>query len=312
MSTIIVCDIANKIKTTLGANKMKLQSLKYFVSLAGTKSYTKSAEECFITQPALSRSISELENKLGCRLFIRNSRFVDLTDEGEVCLAEAKKILKHCDMLIEKVTNTSQQFKNPVKIGYVIYGHLALFNKKLGQIPNSNIIKIETEYDSLAKTIEKLMSDEIDMAIVPEASKTNFNNINAFKLQNSQLYVLVPNKNNLFHNTFVDFNDLKNQKFIGWCPNETPIINDSHSAVCERNGFKPEFVAYGKKMGDIMTLSILHNALGFASCKLTVVDSEEFKLIPVSDSEESFGLLCIWKKNHKNPSINKLIQLLEE
>ncbi|MDF2615529.1 MAG: hypothetical protein K0Q47_184 [Sedimentibacter sp.] len=61
-----------------------------------------------------------------------------------------------------------------------------------------------------------------------------------------------------------------------------------------------------------MTLSILHNALGFASCKLTVVDSEEFKLIPVSDSEESFGLLCIWKKNHKNPSINKLIQLLEE
>nr|WP_300093505.1 LysR family transcriptional regulator [Sedimentibacter sp.] len=289
---------------------MKLQSLKYFVSLAGTKSYTKSAEECFITQPALSRSISELENELGCRLFTRSSRSVDLTEEGEVCLAEAKKIIRHCDILVEKVTNTNQQFKKPVTIGYVIYGHLALLNKKLSQIPNSHTIKIETEYDSLAKTKEKLMSDEIDMAIVPETSITSFNNFNAFKLQKSQLYVLVPNKNNLFHRNFVNFNDLKNQKFIGWCPDETPLINDSHSMVCEKNGFKPEFVAYGKKLGDIMTLSILHNALGFASCKLAVVDQEEFKLIPVSDSDENFGLLCIWKKDQNNPSINKLMQLL--
>ena len=294
---------------TSGATNMKLQSLKYFVNLAGTKSYTRSAEECFITQPALSRSISELENELGCRLFERNSRSVELTEEGKVCLVEAKKIIKHCDALVEKVTNANQQFKNPVKIGYVIYGHLAVFNKKLSQIPDSNTIKIETEYDSLARTNEKLMSDEIDMAIIPEASITSFNNFNSFKLQKSQLYVLIPNKNELFHRNFVNFNDLKNQKFIGWCPDETPLINDSHSMVCEKNGFKPEFVAYGKKMGDIMTLSILHNALGFASCKLAVVDQEEFKLIPVSDSKENFGLLCIWKKDQKNPSINKLMQL---
>jgi len=164
----------------------------------------------------------------------------------------------------------------------------------------------------LIKTSEKLLSDEIDMAIIPEAFITNFNDIKAYKLQNSQLYVLVPSKNTLFNRTHVNFIDLKNQKFIGWNPDETPLINDSHSKVCEKNGFKPEFVANGKKMGDIMTLSILHNALGFASNYLTVVDSEEFKLIPVSDSEENFGLFCIWKQNSKNPSIEKLIKILEQ
>lgn len=289
---------------------MNLQTLKYFVSLAKTKSYTKAAEECFVSQPALSRSISEFENKIGCSLVNRSSRSVELTEEGEICLIEAKKILKQCDILIEKVTNTNQQFKNPVKIGYVIYGHIAIFNKKLRQIPNSNTIKIETEYDTLARTSEKLMSDEIDMAIFPEAFITDFNDIKAFKLQNSQLYVIVPSKNTLFNRTHVNFNDLKNQRFIGWYPDEIPLINDSHSRVCEKNGFKPEFVAYGKKMGDIMTLSILHNALGFASNYLTVVDSEEFKLIPVSDSEENFGLYCIWKENNKNPSVGKLIKIL--
>jgi len=282
------------------------------VSLAKNKSYTKAAKECFVSQPALSRSISEFENKLGCSLVNRSSRSVELTEEGEICFVEAKKILKQCDILIEKVTKTNQQYKNPVKVGYVIYGHIAIFNKKLSQIPNSNIINIETEYDSLAKISEKLMSDEIDMAIIPEASLTNFNDIKSFKLQDSQLYILLPSKSTLFNRTHVHFNDLKNHRFIGWDSDETPFINDAHSKVCEKNGFKPEFVAYGKKMGDIMTLSILHNALGFASCYLTVVDSEEFKLIPVSDSEENFGLYCIWKKTNKNPSVGKLIKTLEK
>lgn len=291
---------------------MKLQSLKYFVSLARTKNYTKAAEECFITQPALSRSITDLENELGCRLFSRNSRTVELTEEGKICLTEAKKILKQCDILFEKVNNFKNNFNSPIRIGYVIYGHIAIFNKKLSQVPNSNIIKIETVYDSLTRISEKLLSDEIDMAIIPEPYKTNLNDFNTFKLQNSQLYVLVPSKNTLFNRDYVNFNDLKNQKFIGWDPDETPMINDSHSLVCERNGFKPDFVAYGKKMGDLMTLSIMYDALGFASSYLTIVDSKEFKLIPVSDSEEKFGLFCIWKKDNKNPSVDMIKNLLEE
>jgi len=291
---------------------MKLQSLKYFVSLARTKNYTKAAEDCFITQPALSRSIADLESELGCQLFKRNSRSVELTEEGAACLVEAKKILKQCDILFEKANSFKHDFNNPVRIGYVIYGHIAIFNKKLSLVPDSNIIKIETVYDSLNKVTEKLLSDEIDMAIIPEPYKANFNDFNTFKLQSSQLYVLIPSKNNLFNRDDVNFNDLKNQKFIGWDPDETPLINDYHSQACQRNGFKPDFVAYAKKMGDLMTLSIVYDALGFASSYLTIVDSKEFKLIPVSDSEEKFGLFCIWKKNNKNPSVDMVIKLLEK
>lgn len=288
---------------------MNLQTLRYFVSLAKTKSYTKAAEECFVSQPALSRSISEFENEIGCHLVYRNSRSVELTEEGEVCLAEAKKILKLCDTLIDKVTTANQRFKNPVKIGYIIYGHIVVFNKKLSQIPNSNLIKIETEYDTLVNTREKLLSDEIDMAIFPEVC-TDDNNVQTLKLISSKLFVLIPGKNALFNHDSVTFHDLKNQRFIGWDPKEVPLLNDAHSKACEDKGFKPEFVAYAKKMGDVMTSSILYNALNFAACNSTIVDSREFKLIPVSDSEASFGLVCVWKKSNKNQSLRKLIRIL--
>ena len=288
---------------------MNLQTLRYFVSLARIKSYTKAAEECFISQPALSRSISELENEIGCHLVNRNSRSVELTEEGEICLAEAKKVLRQYDILIDKVTNSNQQFKNPVKIGYIIYGHIAAFNKELSRIPKRNLIKIETEYDSLANIHEKLQSDEIDIAILPGVCVTD-DGIQAFELLNSQLYVLVPSKSTLFNRDSVNFHDLKNQKFIGWDPKEVPLLNDAHSKACEDSEFEAEFVAYGKKMGDLMTLSILHNALAFAASNSTIVDSKEFKLIPVLDSKDNFGLVCIWKKDNKNPSVRKLIKML--
>lgn len=301
--------VLQKNRILKGEMKVNIQTLKYFVSLAKTKSYTKAAEECFVSQPALSRAISEFEDKLGCNLVIRNSRSVELTAEGEVCLVEAKKILKRCDILIEKVTNAGQQFKDPVRIGYVIYGHIAAFNRKLSQIPHSNLIKIEPEYDSLVNIREKLLSDEIDMAILPEVCITDNDN-ETFKLLDSQLYVLIPGKSTLFHRDSVNFDDLKNQRFIGWDPEEIPLVSSAHSKACEDSGFKPEFVAYGKKMGDIMTLCILHNALGFSSSNSTIVDSKEFRLIPVTDSKPDFGLVCTWKKSNMNPSVRKLVKIL--
>lgn len=288
---------------------MNLQTLRYFVSLARTKSYTRAAEECFVSQPALSRAISEFENEIGCSLVNRNHRSVELTEEGEVCLAEARKILKLCDSLIDKVTNSNQQFKSPVKIGYIIYGHIGALNKKLSQIPDHNQIKIETEYDTLVNIREKLLADEIDVAILPEVCMKD-DNFQAVNLINSELYVLIPSKNTLFKRDSIKYCDLKDQRFIGWDTKEVPLLSDAHSKVCEDNGFKPDFVAYAKKMGDLMTLSILHNALGFAACSSTIVDAREFKLVPISDSKADFGIACAWKKGNKNPSLKKLIKIL--
>jgi hypothetical protein len=153
------------------------------------------------------------------------------------------------------------------------------------------------------------MSDEIDMSIFPKVCVTDID-VEVHELKKSELYVLIPSKNALFNHDFVTFDDLRNQRFIGWDTKEVPLLSDVHSKACEDKGFKPEFVAYAKKMGDLMTLSILHNALGFAACNSTIVDSKEFKLMPVTGSEASFGLVCAWKKNNKNQSLKKLIRIL--
>ncbi len=75
---------------------MELHQLKQFVAAAESESFTRGAERAFVSQPALSASISKLEEEMGVKLFIRNKRSVVLTPSGRKLLKRAKLIIAEC------------------------------------------------------------------------------------------------------------------------------------------------------------------------------------------------------------------------
>src|SRR4051794_35308548 len=71
-----------------------LRDLRYFVAVAEELSFTKAAtERLFISQPALSKQIRQLESSLRVRLFERDRRTVTLTKAGEAMLPQARLVL---------------------------------------------------------------------------------------------------------------------------------------------------------------------------------------------------------------------------
>lgn len=62
---------------------MTLQQLIYIVKIADTKSLNKAAAELFVSQPALSSTLKDLEDEIHLELFIRNNRGIVITSEGE-------------------------------------------------------------------------------------------------------------------------------------------------------------------------------------------------------------------------------------
>ena len=78
---------------------MTLQQLRYIIKISECDSITTAARELFITQPSLSKSVSELEKEMGITIFNRSTKGVYLSEEGTKFLAYARQILEQTELL---------------------------------------------------------------------------------------------------------------------------------------------------------------------------------------------------------------------
>lgn len=78
---------------------MQIQQLMYFVTVAEQGSINKAAEKLFITQPNLSKAISNLENEVKARVFNRTNKGVVLTEEGKKLYQYARTILNQMELI---------------------------------------------------------------------------------------------------------------------------------------------------------------------------------------------------------------------
>ncbi len=96
---------------------MEIRLLKYFIAVAEEESFTKAASILNLTQPTLSRQLSDLEEELGVQLFVRGKRKVTLTDEGLLLKKRASEILALVEKTEEEVKTDQGRLQGTIAIG---------------------------------------------------------------------------------------------------------------------------------------------------------------------------------------------------
>lgn len=151
--------------------EQNLSQYKIFYEVAKTGNISKAAKELFISQPAISKSISKLEGNLGVSLFTRNSRGVQLTDEG-------KLLFNHTKAAFEALAQGEQELKRikDFHIGHLRIGVSNTLCKYIllpylkGFIEKYPHIKITIESQSTAHTVNMLEQQRIDLGLIAEPS----------------------------------------------------------------------------------------------------------------------------------------------
>jgi len=91
---------------------MELHQIRYFLAVSETLNFTRAAEACSVTQPALSRAIQQLEHEIGGPLFRRERSLTHLTDLGKLMLPQLQRII---DTLGE-VKREARELSAPAKL----------------------------------------------------------------------------------------------------------------------------------------------------------------------------------------------------
>lgn len=148
--------------------------LKVFHAVAVHLNFSKAAEELYISQPAVTKNIKELEGELDVKLFNRSSSKVTLTDAGKIVFDYAKQVLDLNKRMAFDLCTLKQKYSGQLKLGasttigqYVLPPVLAKFHVKYADI------KLTLLNDNTEKIEQSLLNNEIDFGIVEGSSKNN-------------------------------------------------------------------------------------------------------------------------------------------
>jgi DNA-binding transcriptional LysR family regulator len=144
---------------------MKIRHLRIFKTVCEEESITKAAEKLFMTQPAVSSAISELEGHLGVYLFDRISRRIYLNETGKLFLTKAIKLLDLYDDLeqniIELEDNATIKIGSSITIAnFILPKAIVEFEKVYKKTPTKVIV-------GNARNIEEMLyNNEIDLGLI--------------------------------------------------------------------------------------------------------------------------------------------------
>ncbi len=168
---------------------MNFQQLRFVVAVADTRSFTSAADQCCVTQPALSNAIAQLEEELGAKLFERTTRTVRLSPFGQQIIDEIRDLINAKSQLLANASQLIAQDDRTIRIGvsplisdaYVE----AILTRLTATDDRLKPIITEMNKNSIAPALE---AGEIDFGLGPEP--WNYNHLTTQRIYSEPLLFL--------------------------------------------------------------------------------------------------------------------------
>lgn len=146
---------------------MNEKDFQYVLAVAKCKSFSQAAERLYLSQPALSRYIAQLEKHLGVKLFDRAVSPIQLTRAGKIFYSYAETFIEQEANLLHDLAEAAQQTSHPVRVGVPLVTGEYIFSRilprMLNKYPHIQIDPIQDISDNLRKM---LLTRQIDAAII--------------------------------------------------------------------------------------------------------------------------------------------------
>lgn len=281
---------------------MDINWLNEFITLATLLNYSKAANQLYLTQPALSRHIHDLEQTLGTQLFIRDTHNVHLTSIGEIFLSEAQEIVARYNHALKLVHEVSSSFKGELKIGCLgTASQPFLSDFVIGFTASHPQIKLSLTCDVLEVLVKQLNDDITDLAIVTHVDKNFLIGLESETIMKSPMIAVFHPCHPYAGRESVSISELSGFPMVNFADEVNPITSDFNRQLFKRAGADYNIVHEIPNIETAM-FHVSINEGAFIMPEYLKTSAGALVTVPISDDFAYITLNLIWKK--KNPNIS--------
>ena len=272
---------------------MKINQLSYFVMTAKYNNISKASKKLFVSQPAISMAIKELEDEFKCKLFIRNNNVITLTKEGKHLLLLAKPLLSQYENVKKEMTEYIKKNETlcigiPPMLGTMM---IPTISNEFAKIHPYAQIQI-TEYGSKTNQLA-VESGEIDISLTVTYGDNKLSSLNYVKIKPTKLKLAVNKKSPLAKKEKIKFEDIGEIPLVLMDEStlQAELVNDEFRS----RGIKPNIRI---RSNQIYTTKRLLEHGDFAAFVFdTVFEDDENIVLKSFEDEIILDIVVCWRKD---------------
>ncbi len=230
---------------------LQVEELRSFVVLADELHFGRASKRLFISQPALSKQIRRVEEKVGGALFTRTRRKVEITEAGRVLLAGAYKVLREDEAALSLAREAVLGRAGTLRIGFGIASVSEILPRTILRFRKTySQVELKMHDMSTPAQITALVEGNIDIGIVRlPIAHTELDSLPLFHEQ-----LVVATFESLSYNSRQGLAALRNQPFVLFSRATSATLHDHVLGLCRRAGFSPTIVQEASELFTILNL----------------------------------------------------------
>ncbi len=273
---------------------MTITQLQYFVTVVKLNSITKAAKQLYVSQPAISSSIKELEKEFNTSLFVRYNNQLVLTDEGHHLYKLAANLLASFENVGDDMRNYVQK-TSVLKIGvppmlgsFIVPSLVQEYAKE-----NPNIEIQLMELGSVANQ-RAILNRELSCGFTIRYKDNMDVSLDFIKIVNTSLFFAINKTNPLAKYKEISIKDIKNTPII--LMKEDCLQSSLIQEEFEKNGIVPNIKIRTNQLYTIKELVNGNNLGAFLFTQVFKYDAENITLIPLKEKFD-FEIVLAWEKH---------------
>lgn len=293
---------------------MNINQLKYFIAVAEYKSFTKAANQYYISQTAITQQIHALEEQINVSLIDRARRPIALTPAGNVFLIEAKAIVERMNAALSKVHDASTGLVGTLRIGYTKgYERSSLSNILRSfhlDYPNILITCYRCDTDMLAAG---LLNNDYDMIFTWDSTNILQEDAIEYKLMElAPLSVALYNSHPLARRNSLTRKELKGEPILYMSPSGSPeSYGDNHFLeLYKQAGYQPNILFRSSDIESILMMVAAEEGISILPSYVTnkLTDADNLTFVPLIGEGEYEQIISVWRKDDQSPALRQFIE----